>query len=341
MNNDIKRNMLVAAMLSGCLGLAVSAHAASFDCAKAGTRIEHLICDNPEISRLDDELNTAYKAALKDQAQAEAIKQAQRRWVKGRSGCVDAACVKNSYAARLKSLNTSKPNPATNKPVTCSPEINVSGEWCNYRYELELNKNDKVCKHMKEVFDFSFARPFDLNGISEKQQRDELFPIYSHYPSSKEFDAVVWRNPTLIEVSHDGKQFPLPAPMAEFDIDNDGENEIVIKRPWFNGERDSTETILIFKKDEIDPKQITKWSELVGRPGKRPRVIGNGERIIRPFIFDGMSYLAMYEATGRGAFWGRQTMWVRQYKGGGRVIPPEETPLQIEDVCKFNMVRFD
>ncbi len=224
---------------------------------------------------------------------------------------------------------------------SCSPKINVSGEQCNYRYELVLNKNDKVCKHMKEVFDWSFRRPFDLRGISEKQQREEFFPVYSHYPSSKEFDAVVWRNPILIRESHDGTVFQWPMPIAEFDVDNDGENEVVIKGTWFNGERDSQETILIFKRDEIDPKQITKWSELVGQPGKRPRVIGNGERIIRPFIFDGSSYLMMYEAEGRGAFWGQQTMWVRQYKGGGRVYHPEETPLEIEDVCKFNMVRFD
>jgi len=223
----------------------------------------------------------------------------------------------------------------------CSPKIKASGEQCNYRYELVLNKNDKVCKHMKEVFDWNFARPFDLRGISEKQQREEFFPVYSHYPSSKEFDAIVWRNPMLVRESHDGKAFQWPMPIAEFDIDNDGENEVVIKHSWFSGERDSQEAILIFKRDEIDPAQITKWSELVVQPGKRPRVIGNGERIIRPFIFDGSSYLMMYEAEGRGAFWGQQTMWVRQYKGGGRVYRPEETPLRIEDICKFNMVRFD
>lgn len=223
----------------------------------------------------------------------------------------------------------------------CSPKINNSGETCSYRYELVLNKNDKVCKHMKQVFDEKFARPFDLYGFSEKQTRETLFPIYSHYPSSDEFEMVVWRNLNVVREKTDGTTFPWIVPIAEFDIDNDGEAEVVIKDDWFNGERDSQETILIFKRDEIDPKQLTKWSELVGQPGKRPRAIGNGERIIRTFIFDGMSYLMMYEAAGRGAFWGRQTMWVRQYKGGGRVYHPEETPLEIEDICKFNMIRFD
>lgn len=221
----------------------------------------------------------------------------------------------------------------------CSPKINVSGEQCNYRYELVLNKNDKVCKHMKGVFDWSFRRPFDLREISEKQQREGFFPVYSHYPSSKEFDAIAWSKPILIEVTHDGKQFLLPAPMAEFDIDNDGENEVVIKRPWFNGAMDSYDSLTVYKKNEIDIDHLTDWKQLFDLQGKQLRVITTEARIIRPFIFDGRSYLMMYEAEGRGAFWGRQTMWVRQYKGGGR--NNEETPLKMEDVCKFNMVRFD
>jgi uncharacterized protein len=42
--------------------LVETAQAASFDCSKAQSKIENLICDNPEISKLDNELNTLYKA---------------------------------------------------------------------------------------------------------------------------------------------------------------------------------------------------------------------------------------------------------------------------------------
>jgi uncharacterized protein len=38
----------------------LTAQAASFDCAKAQSKVEHLICDNPEISKLDEELNAAH-----------------------------------------------------------------------------------------------------------------------------------------------------------------------------------------------------------------------------------------------------------------------------------------
>lgn len=88
----------------GWFMLILSAHAASFDCAKAGPKVEHLICDNPEISKLDEELNTAYKTALQDEKQADIIKQAQKRWLKYRNSCKHADCVKRAYEMRLSSL---------------------------------------------------------------------------------------------------------------------------------------------------------------------------------------------------------------------------------------------
>lgn len=226
----------------------------------------------------------------------------------------------------------------------CSPKINNSGETCSYRYVLVLNKNDKVCKHMKEVFDYKFARPFDLRGFSDKQQSDTLFPIYSRYPSSDEFEAVDWRTRMVTRKTDDGATYQWPVLFAEFDIDNDGGTEIVIKDDWFTGERDSRESLLFFKKGEIDPNKLSEWNEIYGQPGKSPRGIGTAARIIRPFVIDSMSYLMMYESSGRnnsgfGAFWGKQTMWVRKYKGGGQ--NNDKSPLVVEDICKFNMIRFD
>jgi len=220
----------------------------------------------------------------------------------------------------------------------CSPKINNSGETCSYRYELVLNKNDKVCKHMKQVFDSSFARPFDLYGFSRKQKEEVLFPIESHYPSSDEFEAISWKNLMVIDELH-GQKFSSPLPMAQFDIDNDGEADVVFKSVWFSGEKDSTESLVFFKKGEIDPNKLSEWGEIYGQPGNRPRVIGFAARIIRPFILDKVSYLMMYKSTGRGAFWGEQTMWVRKYKSGGTI--PEPYTLELEDICKFNMIRYD
>lgn len=106
MNMSPKRHPSVwlALCAMGCISVALSTHAVSFDCAKAGTKVEHIICDNPEISKLDDKLAASYKTALQDQAQVETVKQAQKQWVKERNACVDAECVKLAYEVRLSML---------------------------------------------------------------------------------------------------------------------------------------------------------------------------------------------------------------------------------------------
>lgn len=78
--------------------------AASFDCTKATTKVEKMICVDPELSNLDDELAKAYRNALKDESQAEAAKSAQKLWLKERNRCEDAACAKKAYATRLQNL---------------------------------------------------------------------------------------------------------------------------------------------------------------------------------------------------------------------------------------------
>ncbi len=88
-----------------CLALAPSAQAASFDCAKAGTKVEKLICADAELSKLDEELNVAYKAALKDDMQADAIKQAQKLWLNGRNACGNKDCIMEFYRSRVSELN--------------------------------------------------------------------------------------------------------------------------------------------------------------------------------------------------------------------------------------------
>lgn len=98
----------------GWLMLGLNAHAASFDCAKAGTKVEKLICEDVELSKLDEELNAAYKAALKDQTQGDSIKQAQKKWMKERNGCADAACVKRAYEVRLQRLSPASMHSLTN-----------------------------------------------------------------------------------------------------------------------------------------------------------------------------------------------------------------------------------
>ncbi len=106
MNNKTISGMKCMFYLLGSLVVALPAQAASFDCAKAATKVEKLICGDAALSKLDEELNAAYKAALQDVKNADTVKQAQKQWIKERNGCANADCVKQSYGTRLATLSS-------------------------------------------------------------------------------------------------------------------------------------------------------------------------------------------------------------------------------------------
>jgi uncharacterized protein len=96
-------------MMVACLVLAVSAQAASFDCAKAGTKVEKLICDTLAISKLDDELGKAYQYDLSKatEEQKQLLITEQKHWLKyTRNACEDETCLKLAYWSRQAGLAT-------------------------------------------------------------------------------------------------------------------------------------------------------------------------------------------------------------------------------------------
>jgi uncharacterized protein len=76
-------------------------YGASFDCAKAGTKVEKLICSTPSLSKLDSSLADVYKDALRKEP---AIKPDQLAWIKERNKCSSEACLEESYKERIDSL---------------------------------------------------------------------------------------------------------------------------------------------------------------------------------------------------------------------------------------------
>ncbi|WP_139786834.1 lysozyme inhibitor LprI family protein, partial [Desulfamplus magnetovallimortis] len=81
-------------------------NAASFDCKKAGSIIEHIICSNEELSILDEELAKAYKNA-KQHTDQKVLKKEQINWIKTkRSDCKDVQCLRNVYVQRIEQLNS-------------------------------------------------------------------------------------------------------------------------------------------------------------------------------------------------------------------------------------------
>lgn len=96
------------------LGITSGVHAASFDCKKASTDIEHAICDDPKLNVLDEQISGHYRHLLSESAASKVadIRAAQRTWLAGRDGCKGAAeglkvCLQTRLAARDKELAAS------------------------------------------------------------------------------------------------------------------------------------------------------------------------------------------------------------------------------------------
>ena len=97
---------LLTACVSACAVSVFAAPAAaqSFDCAKAKTAVEKTICADADLSRLDNDMGQAFKAARSTLA-ASAIGQAA--WLKNvRNICTTAACLRDAYRKRIADLGT-------------------------------------------------------------------------------------------------------------------------------------------------------------------------------------------------------------------------------------------
>lgn len=101
------RVLCLAMLLAGAF-LTNHAEAASFDCRKASTATEKLICADGNLSSLDEKLQKTYQAALTAVAPSDKkeLIAEQRNWIRyTRDICSDAACLGKVYAARIDLLS--------------------------------------------------------------------------------------------------------------------------------------------------------------------------------------------------------------------------------------------
>jgi uncharacterized protein YecT (DUF1311 family) len=159
MKINVKQNMWWAYGALCGLAFALPVHAASFDCAKASTKVEHIICDNPEISKLDDQLAEKYKEALKDKTRSKTIMRTQRAWIIQRNKCAREDCVKQVYEKRLASSDFEPASSSANTNVERT-SANSSGSTHSYRFQLTKGKGIPVCDaYLKRLNTTKFVSP--------------------------------------------------------------------------------------------------------------------------------------------------------------------------------------
>jgi uncharacterized protein len=106
--------MLVSRIAIVSLVLAAPlASAASFDCAKAKSPIEKMVCAHPELSRQDEVLAASYKRAIDRVGNPVALRASQRTWLTSYAvrDCKAADCLKTVYAARIAWLDAAVKSP--------------------------------------------------------------------------------------------------------------------------------------------------------------------------------------------------------------------------------------
>lgn len=106
---------------------------ASFDCAKAHSQIEKMICTDPQLSKLDSELLPIYQKARKANNNSKAFRDNGKKALRWRSkNCKDKACLVQWYQdrkAELLEISQTHSMPSANKKycVTDGQSITLTG----------------------------------------------------------------------------------------------------------------------------------------------------------------------------------------------------------------------
>jgi|WetSurMetagenome_2_1015567.scaffolds.fasta_scaffold10503_1 uncharacterized protein len=142
------------------------ASGASFNCKKSHTFIEHAICSNQQLSKLDDELDRAYKNTLQVAIDPASLKEEQRAWLTDkRNVCQDVACLTRVYKQRLESLATySERERIVDSRKSCEfsglrlpaeYSIFAAGGYSGRKLNTQIDKSGHVATQMDVVVNFS------------------------------------------------------------------------------------------------------------------------------------------------------------------------------------------
>lgn len=125
----------------------------SYDCKVHYKDAEVAICNNPELSMLDNELERLYSRALRGLAgeRGQVLLGAQRQWLEARNACsTDVGCISKQYRARIKQLGASA-SPGAGAGAGISPSFDCAKHFlpaevaiCNdeglTRLDLDLDR---------------------------------------------------------------------------------------------------------------------------------------------------------------------------------------------------------
>lgn len=100
--NQVKKILLIifVALPFACIG-------ASFDCSKASTNTELTVCENQQLSILDEMMALSYRQLMKEVSDKEQLKKEQLVFLSKNKKCNgNFDCLKHNYVVRMVEVNT-------------------------------------------------------------------------------------------------------------------------------------------------------------------------------------------------------------------------------------------
>lgn len=197
-------------LLTLILLLSVSLFGASFDCAKATTKVEKMICADPELSALDENLSKAFKEAMSATNDKEQLKKDQKIWQKivRDKWCTEGRSDTYGIKQKINSHRECLVNAYRNR-------INIL-LFSNEKYTIVKGQDKNICTSVLKMFN---------NDI---EHYGKFIP-----ENHSEFNWLKWENKyklynaTLNPKGNEKIGEPEFYQSAEFDLNNDGKNEIV------------------------------------------------------------------------------------------------------------------
>ena len=150
----VTKAIIVAFAAASSLVSADNAVAASFDCAKATSRIDHIICGNVSLSMLDGQLAAAYAGALDRSLHKDDLARKQGVWLRQRDDCADEQCLTGAYNRQITLLSE-----VSDQPGTCSDGIKTDIDVCENEYvrraQTELDRYLEAVR--KRIAGYTYA----------------------------------------------------------------------------------------------------------------------------------------------------------------------------------------
>ncbi|MDR0665977.1 MAG: ankyrin repeat domain-containing protein [Campylobacteraceae bacterium] len=155
---------------------------ASFDCAKASSKVEKLICSDEKLSELDLETAYLFKRAFTDMIDQSriALKNLQNSWLKTRNICKDKKCIEEAYEKRILELkeefgeygNTLKYESKSAAYINKFPFV----PYISYSSDNELC-GKILDKSKKQFFSVKNDRKIDMEYSSWEKVYEDLYSL--------------------------------------------------------------------------------------------------------------------------------------------------------------------